>query len=660
MSEKHSHPLTEELNQQSMLWLLAAQIVILLPLITFVPLTVVLLQIVTFIFRWQQLKKGIKPLGNFVKLILIGLTVGALLVFKQLHFDLNSMVALALSGLALKNLEAHNQRDGFVVILAGYFMIGSGLLLSQSMLVTLLVIICLSLLTTIQIAIQQLPGQSIKQQLRISNGMLLLCLPLMLFLFLFFPRLPPLWSVPSPDGKAVTGLSDSFSLGGIAELAQSNEVAFRASFSGAQPRQDQLYWRAMTLANFDGQTWEQLKSAPVQKLSVLKDPSGLNYEVFLKNPNQKWLLSLDMPTNFDNQQIEMLSIDGTLKKKRSIDVLPYYQLSSSRKIEYTDSQAFERLKQFYIQMPTGENPSTVNLSNSLWKQAQGDTKGEKQQDFINVVLAYFNQEPYFYSLRPGKMPNSDQIDYFLFASKKGFCGHYASSFTMLMRAQGVPTRIVSGYLGGQYVAQDNYWLVKQKEAHAWTEVWIDQLGWQRVDPTAAVAPNRIEQGVEQSVAASEIPLQWSVMKAVQLRLDRMQFYWQKWVVNFDSDQQESFFGQFIGQITTGKMLQIAMGFMATIGVLWWWLLKPKPLPKAYQPMGLFYDGLTRKGLVFDHGVSINKLGRLAIMQWPLNEMDIRDLVESLNNHYYEKNSQWQRYKLTQKVKSLLRKLSKLK
>ncbi|MFQ3188659.1 MAG: transglutaminase-like putative cysteine protease [Gammaproteobacteria bacterium] len=499
--------------------------------------------------------------------------------------------------MSLKFLESRNHRDLLILIFLCYFLIATHFLYSQSILTAGLMLVTLLVITTTLVLINQRNDKlSIMIGVKVSARLILMSTPLMLILFILVPRIPgPLWGITNDQRGGITGLSDSLSPGKISQLIRSNEVAFRVSFKGAIPAQSQLYWRGPVMALFDGTRWSQSERNNIDHLNITVLDEPTEYTVTLEPNGKRWLLALDMPTQFiDDSQ---MTADYQLTAEKPINDLLRYTLQSNLRFQIglDESEKYRQLTSLY---PTNQNLKTIALGQSIARQYN------KPEDIINHVLNLFRTESYFYTLSPPAL-SGDTVDQFLFETQRGFCEHYAGSFALLMRAAGIPSRIVAGYQGGEYNELGNYLIVRQSDAHAWTEVWIKNRGWIRVDPTAAVSPDRIELGLDEAlpneILSFRIQNRSPLFGNVLFRWDSIQNNWNNWVLNYDERKQSNFLQQLGVGIKNSSDMVFALVFMLLMvtGLYWiigWYLTKPAKPARHEQDFNRLLKKLTKVGL----------------------------------------------------------------
>jgi transglutaminase-like putative cysteine protease len=457
-----------------------------------------------------------------------------------------SMLTLLLT---LKLLEMHAKRDLFVVLFLSFFLILASFFYSQSIGTALMTIAAVIAILTTQLSFQYTGiVPPLRQRLRLGATILALAAPLTLVLFLLFPRIQgPLWGMPGDAQTGRTGLSETMAPGNIARLAQSDDIAFRVKFDDAVPEKSRLYWRGIVLGDYDGRTWMQPQRrfrAP-RRIAVNLRGAAIHYQVTLEPHGRRWLFALELPEAIPEIPANPAEASPELQLLASHPVDERLRYDAVSHVEF-DLQPNEspRALQQWLELPDGFNPRTLEFAARLRRQSAGNV------DLVSAVLRHFRQENFRYTLEPPRL-GKHVIDEFLFDTRAGFCEHYAGAFVVLMRAAGIPARVVTGYQGGEINPADGFMTIRQSDAHAWAEVWLEKRGWVRVDPTAAVAPNRVEQNL-----SSVIPPQLlgglitldpanSVWFSQWLRLrqnwDAVSNAWNQWVLNYTPDRQKNFF-----------------------------------------------------------------------------------------------------------------------
>jgi transglutaminase-like putative cysteine protease len=470
-----------------------------------------------------------------VRLAVAGLTIA--LLFLQFRTFNGLSAGTALLGLVagLKLLETETQRDIYVITLSIYFLSVAALLQSTSFwLFAFLTGVCWLTTATLLRLTSTLPVPDWRSSLRYAGRILAQALPLTLALWLFFPRFAgPLWQIPVDSHVAGSGLSDSMSPGDIDQLAMSDEVAFRVHFAAATPPPQERYWRGPVLHDFNGHTWTRSYSMPRGAAPLLPMGPAYEYTVSLEPHQHRWLFALDYPSRW-NLPDAALTSDYTLVQRDPVSRPLDVTATSYTKVQAPEplSKAVRRLD---AQTLPKQYPRTMQLAQTLRSAHPDDA------DYVRAVLTLFNQQPFYYTLTPPKLAD-DSVDGFLFDTKRGFCEHYASAFAILMRAAGIPAHVVTGYQGGSFNRFADYWIVRQSDAHAWDEVWIEGHGWLRVDPTSAIAPARIEGGGDALSAGSPLAGRWQYrirwFADARLRLDALEQIWRERILFFDQGSQQ--------------------------------------------------------------------------------------------------------------------------
>ncbi len=431
----------------------------------------------------------------------------------------------------LKLLELRSARDAMAIIYLSCFIIITNFFYSQSIPTALLMLLSLLFIVASWLRIQA-PTLRLRPQLRYASVLLLQSLPLMLVLFVLFPRVQgPLWGMPQ-DAYNSSGLSDDMSPGSLSKLSLSEAVAFRVTYASSVPARDQMYWRGPVLWQYDGRTWTRGTTAYSDAAQFTATNVPLAYSVILEPHNKRWLYALDMPAALPANT--HLSADFQLLNNTPVTARMRYEMSSTLRYQANAAETPAQLQRA-LQLPPRLNPRTVALA-ANWRAQHSDPA-----ELIKTALRYFNQEKFSYTLEPPLL-GRDAMDQFLFDTRQGFCEHYASAFVYLMRSAGLPARVVTGYQGGEFNAFGNYYIVRQSDAHAWAEVWLAGRGWVRVDPTAAIAPERVEKNLASSLQDNTAlpfmarnPPRW--LSELRLNIDALSNSWNLWVLGYDPERQ---------------------------------------------------------------------------------------------------------------------------
>lgn len=530
-------------DSRDTLFLLVVIAWIMLPQMAHLPLWCSALAAAVLLWRsWLALTLHPLP-GKWWLFGLLLLTVAATLATYRTLLGRDAGVTLIVVLLALKTLELRARRDAFVIFFLGFFTLLAQFFFSQSLLTALAMLLgLLGLLTALVNSHLPVGRPSLWQSARLAGRMTLLGAPIMVLLFLLFPRLAPLWGTPGDAMSGRSGLSERMQVGSVARLALDDSVAMRIRFEGAQPQTAELYFRGPVLSTFDGREWQPLRptfpaqmQAPAQ-LEVAGAP--LRYEVTLEPSGRPWLPVLDAtpePPQLPAHSPRMTRELQWLASAPLHDIVRY-RTQSYPQFRHGPLQPMAGL-QDYLVLPIGFNPRTLQLAAELRR----DPRHADAASVVAAALERLRRGGYRYTLEPGVF-GQHSADEFWFDRKEGFCEHIAAAFVILMRAAGIPARIVTGYQGGERNAIDNFWVVRQSDAHAWTEVWLAGQGWLRVDPTAAVAPGRIgtlqRLQAPRGVVATAIN---TVSPTVALNLravwEAVNNRWNQWVLNYTQSRQ---------------------------------------------------------------------------------------------------------------------------
>ncbi len=519
-----------------------------------------------------------------VRLAAAALAVALLFAQFRTFNGLSAGTALLALMAGLKLLEAETRRDLYIVTLSIYFLSTASLLESDSfwLLAYLIAVLWLTTASLLRLTTAQ-AGPDWRRSLRYAGRLMAQALPLALALWLLFPRLAgPLWHMPDDGSSAATGLSDTLSPGDIDQLVQSDDVAFRVRFAAATPPPLERYWRGPVMHDFDGHTWRRAYSpGPPPRLQ----PRGpaYRYTVSMEPHRHNWIFALDWPASW-NLPGGTLTGDYTLVQREPL-ARPIEVAATS----YTQVQASAPLSTVLRRRdsaPPQRNPRTVQLAQTLRAAHPDDL------EYVRAVLAMFTQQPFYYTLTPPKLAG-DSVDAFLFDTRRGFCGHYASAFAVLMRAAGIPAHVVTGYQGGTYNRFADYWIVRQSDAHAWDEIWIEGQGWLRIDPTSAISSARVEQSAQGAFADEPLVSRWQRrtpwLADARLRLDALGQLWRERILSFDQDSQWQLLEWLHIPEPDGQKLVLTLTAALALLMCWltWWVrreLQParrEPVVRAY-------------------------------------------------------------------------------
>lgn len=501
---------------------------------------------------WRgSLAVSAKPLpGTWWVLGLLAVAIAATLVTHRTLLGRDAGVTLVVVLLALKTLELRARRDIFVIFFLGFFTMLTNFFFSQSLLTAAAMLLGLmGLLTALVNAHMPVGKPPLAQAARTAGFMVLLGAPVMAALFLLFPRLAPLWGIPSDAMTGRSGLAATMQVGNIASLALDESIAMRVKFDGAIPPQSELYFRGPVLSTFDGREWRALPPrrgsrfamalpGNMAQLQVLGEP--VRYQVTLEPNNRPWLLVLDVASvpPVAAGFATAMSSELLWVTDRPITDLLRYRAESHTTFRYGPLDSAVLLPE-YLDLPPGFNPRTQQLAGEMRRDPQLAAAGPA--GLVEAALQRLRTGGYSYTLDPGVF-GANSADEFWFDKREGFCEHIASAFVVLMRGMGIPSRIVTGYQGGERNLVDGFWIVRQSDAHAWVEVWLRGRGWVRVDPTSAVAPGRIGafqrlQAPRGFVATAFGNVTPELAANLRAAWEAVNNSWNQWILNYTQSRQ---------------------------------------------------------------------------------------------------------------------------
>lgn len=449
-----------------------------------------------------------------------------------LRFDGGDFIALLVVMAGIKPLEIRGRRDSMVTVFLAYFLVITSLFVFENLSMTLYLFLSVWITTGVLIQVND-PQETLGRQMRLAARLILVALPLMVMLFILFPRVTgSFWGAPwSRQGRS--GFSDTMRIGDVSQLVLTDAPAFSVSFEAAVPKADQQYWRGIVFQRFDGRSWHPARRQTPRR-SRISGTELASYTVMLEPLGFRHLFVLDLPVA--GPPMTTIMDDNTLVARQSVQRRFRYQAASF--LDYRQDVS-DGAGPVWLQIPLDQNPRAIALGKQ-WRRTLAGPEA-----VVATALAFFREHAFTYTLRPGHL-GSNAVDDFLFSSRKGFCEHFASAFALLMRAAGVPTRIVGGYQGGQWNALGEFLTVRQSDAHVWCEVWLADKGWVRVDPTAVVAPNRINAGIEGALTGTGLPAFLSRQRAYRLSRwvetasqtwQAVNIRWNMWFMGFSTEDQ---------------------------------------------------------------------------------------------------------------------------
>jgi transglutaminase-like putative cysteine protease len=656
-------------------WLGASVLLTLIPLYSDILLWLYVLYFALWYRHCQQLKKGDTQAKHINtakkwKVVIVILCVVGFVVSINKGFSLQNFVSLLVLTTCLKLMELESNRDYYLLIFLGciisacQLLLNNGLLaFSYALLCFFALHLCLLKVTSSLHTVAKRHRQTHQHRSFIASSaggvksvlvIFLQALPVALVLFIVVPKVGGLWKVPLNKHVAKTGISDELSIGDISQLNQDHSIAMRVTFNAQQREKAELsalYWRGLTLNYFDGKTWRlqqhnrntaALSIEKKTELSALVQHSDnvLNYSIMLEGSGRPWLYSLQTPLSTNSDVIQRS--DYTLAKRSPI--LERYQYSVSSYPDYQDNFALTKEElALYTQLPEGGNLASRDFSAKLW------AKNPSTDDFIDALMAYFNGE-FTYTLSPETSVTGDAIDDFLFDTKLGYCEHFASSTTFLLRAAKIPARIATGYQGGQWSDNQDYLMITQADAHAWVEVWREGQGWTRLDPTAAVAPQRVEQGAasflrelnKDSNFVSQLNNS-GVLQAFRKRWDSVNYQWHRWVLGYDNTMQLVLVRKLLGGIEPWRIA----GFILLPVVL---LLLPlllknvvqqyrrrylEPVDPVFKSLAKLDKKLARLGVHRAKGETLSEFVNRAKLKQPSHQQRLTTINDIFNRSLYQ-------------------------
>lgn len=648
--------------RSALIWLMLAIGCVYFPLQMHLPIWTSLVFFIVITWRWMMhLGRWAFP-NNLVKVIVVVLAITAVLVSAKGRFHLESATTFILVASLLKVLEIKNQRDGYIIIFISIFLLAVNFLFEQGLFTTLYSLVAVWLLLAALVGLHQTlhSDQELSKNLRragkTSGQVLLLSLPIMLVLFLLFPRLEPLWSLNLQSNKAKTGLSESMSPGDIADLSNSDELVFRVEFDSEIPTPDQWYWRGLVLDYYqevNGKArWSmsglmsEINWYPQSWLPNESDGDIVDYRIIQEASDKKWLFGLRGIAAMETG-IGMTEDDRIISKKKLLQ-RKEYAVRSQPSLKIAQQGLRKYVRELNLQLPAAtpgqSNPKSRQLAQQIYLQNETD------EQRMQKALGYYQQNNFRYTLKPDVMLEND-IDKFLFEKQAGFCAHFSSSFVFLMRSMDIPARVVAGYQGGELNPESGHITVRQYDAHAWVEVWLNGQGWVSVDPTAEVAPDRISQGLRQALNESEEDLvgsNFSLLKFSHLpwlndlrfQLDQLNYLWHKSVLNFNKNKQGNLLKEWFGTGFLKKSLYAlaalfcCLFFLIALVVLW---RKPSIKESALtKTLRQFDSKLKPVSLQRKDNEGLSDYSLRLQLAFPQYRQSIQRLFGQLQSHYFSK------------------------
>lgn len=547
------------LSLKNISWLLASIAMVLAPHLLRLPPWASLLCVALVLWRLYIAWHSLHLPPRWLLLMLSFTVVGGTFLNYGTIFARDSGVTLLALLTAMKLMEMYSQRDAMIVVFLGYFIVITNFLYSQTILTALYMLLAVLVITATLVGFNHTSErQKTIVQLRFASVLLVQSIPLMLILFVFFPRVQgPLWGLPQDTYSGISGLSNTMTPGSISQLILSDEVAFRVNFEGVIPKPDQLYWRGPVFWYFNGKNWLPGKKTTRGSFKYERLEKRVQYTVTLEPHNNHWLFALDMPAMLPPESTG--SNDYQVLSRTPVRSRMRYKMASylSYKVGLDADE-----KELYraLQLPPDTNIGGNKRARALAASWRQDI--DSDEAIMRKALSMFRNQKFYYTLLPPLL-GDNQVDEFLFDTLQGFCEHYSSSFVFLMRSAGIPARVVTGYLGGKTNLVGNYMIVRQSDAHAWAEVWLKDRGWIRADPTASVSPERINSGIAAAVLyPDQLPMmartEFEWLRSMRMSMDAIANSWNQWILGYNPTRQVEFLSR-IGMKTPGwKSMTIAL------------------------------------------------------------------------------------------------------
>jgi transglutaminase-like putative cysteine protease len=632
-------------GSKNFLWVIATVAIAMAPQLQRMTLPVLLMSVLPLGWRLGAELLGWKPLRSLLRYGATVLSLLALVMSSGGLFGRRTSVSLLAAMLALKLLECRSIRDARLVVSFSFFLCATQFLFAQGIFMFVYGVAAASagLVALAQLQreeafrpVGEAPALKISMfaDLAFSLRLLLLALPIAIAFFLFFPRwASPLWGSPEASLDAKSGLSDSMSPGTIQSLFMDDSPAFRVEFDGQMPEPFELYWRGPVLWQYRDNTWTgSFYGRNVAAESLPPAGSALwRYSVQLEPNERHWLFALDYPVAAPAES--SISMDFQILRRQPVTQLLQYRVTSNP--NHVDAPELKlTLRSMALELPQGQNPRTRDMM-VRWRSETPD-----DLELIQRVLEYFHREDFHYAL-DAPLLGRNAVDEFLFASRIGYCEHYASAFAVMMRMAGIPSRIVTGYLGGWYSDLGKYLLVRQSDAHAWTEVWLPVRGWTRIDPTAAVSPLRVQRGSLEALAGARHIFDYPWLRGVRNGLDLVQHRWNDWVIEFNAQSQARLFTVFgLDDLGPAKLVVVLFGCLAVLAALLLPLVFKAAGPAGVDPVGkswrTFLRRLRQAGFTCRKSDGARELAAAAADYLPDNAPEITQIADLYNRYRYSR------------------------
>lgn len=666
---KWQHGVVTQIPRNSLIMLIAAFTMVILPHAAQVSPWIIAAGIFCAWWRWMIFSGRRNFLSIWQKAILAIACSAAVVISEGVSQNLETWAALLIMAFALKLLEMKTQRDAYVVVFIAYFVIATEFIFNHSIGIVAYELCALILVTAATVGMNQFhtrvkPLESVK----IASKILAQSIPLMIVLFVLFPRIGPIWAISSPNQQARSGLASEMTPGDIAKLARSDEIAFRAIFKSKPPSNNELYWRGRVFADFKNGKWSEAdiprKFNNVKKVDWVSNQKTewfmpkideanekkISYSILLEPTYDVWLIGMDLA--IPKTPSTGVMWDYKLVNRQPVQSLLRYEVDS-----YPNATLNTWLPEFLREQTThidvNDNPKTIAFAQNLY------TESTNIENFVEKILKHIRDQPYHYTLEPPRLEKTNSIDQFWFETHQGFCAHYAGAMVYMLRAAGIPARMVGGYQGGEINPITGHIVVRQYLAHAWAEYWLPKKGWQRVDPTAAVAPSRIHDSLNAALPENELDSLSAFTNArlnglpglqkMMFLFESLEHRWNLFIIGYDSDLQTDFLQKLLGKITTAKIALIlligALLSVAFVALSLLWSNRNKQLHPVIKAFQQFVSRLSKRGIERRPEETPAQFIENICKEHKLDEKSYRPAITMLNNLLYDPDTSYTKEKL---------------
>lgn len=671
---------TNVIPKVSVILILSVHFFSLLPHMSHIPIWVFIFSFACLMYRSLVFFNRLPFLTRPIHILLIIFVVIGIYLEYRTELGVQVGVTLLILSFSMKLLEMRCRRDAYIQIILGYFVIATEFLFETHWMMTLYLFSVMVLITAALVGLNQKTRLNqdaiyadMKSALAAAVNLSWQAIPIMIFLFVFFPRLDPFWLIDFGKDQQKVGLNESMAPGEFNQLGGMNQLAFRAEFIGRTPPHPLLYWRGLVFSDFDGSLWsihewdKQHSQLALERYEESIQVRGIpiQYRVLMEPSGQPYLFTLDMPRVPTQQSVMTrgfsLLHNNPIHQPYGYSVESYFDFSAQ-------STLSRREKYIDLKLPKNSNLKTHKLAKAWIQEVKGDTDA-----YVKKVLDWFREDSFVYTLSPQQY-GQNTVDDFLFETKEGYCAYYASAFVVLMRAAGIPARVVAGYMGGEVNPLGNYVLVRQYEAHAWAEIWQPKIGWRRVDPTMAVAPERILDSIEDLLAKEEKTQDSRLLVAsyqanpvfqkMRHAFDYASFRWRKVVVGFDRDAQKNLFENIFPDISTTVISLIVMSFFTAIIAIYILLFSKFQVKRKIRPIDTAFESFCRilyhKKLIRMPGESPASFCNRAAGLYPQQVAQF-EAIAGLYKRQYQAQFAWtltEERRVAKKIKQMSKALSK--